>query len=175
MYHQFGGSMMRARVGGLMGVFLTGSPSSPPNPPQLTDETATPGLQRGFYIGVGLLRLVIPPQATRLFFGFRDSSRWSSSVGAVAVTVTERSWCDPDDADGDGDVDNDDLSLLLANWGSETATCNEGEFSGVPPVDDDLSLLPANWTGSLAAVPEPATFGLIALSGLALILEKADI
>jgi len=71
--------------------------------------------------------------------------------------------CDPGDADQDGDVDDDDLSLLLANWGSEDAKCTEGEFSGVAPVnDDDLSLLLANWTGPLpAAVPEPATIALL--------------
>ena len=62
------------------------------------------------------------------------------------------------DADRDEDVDDDDLSLLLANWGSQTASWGEGEFSGTPPVnDDDLSLLLANWTGPLAgAVPATA-------------------
>ena len=73
--------------------------------------------------------------------------------------------CGPD-IDGDGDVDDDDLSLLLANWGSETAGCSEGEFNGVPPVDDDdLSLLLANWTGSgAAAVPEPVAMVLVGLA-----------
>ena len=81
--------------------------------------------------------------------------------------------CDPGDADQDGDVDDDDLSLLLANWGGNV-DCTRGEFSGVSPVnDDDLSLLLANWTGALAAaVPEPATIGLIALGGLALLRRK---
>jgi len=78
--------------------------------------------------------------------------------------------CEPGDADGDGDVDDDDLSLLLANWGSETAGCTKGEFSGVPPVDDDdLSLLLANWTGPLAsAVPEPTSAALVLLGAAAL-------
>jgi len=78
------------------------------------------------------------------------------------------------DADFDGDVDDDDLSLLLANWGSETAGWGQGEFNSTLPVDDDdLSLLLANWTGPLpAAVPEPATIGLIALGGLALLRGK---
>ena len=80
--------------------------------------------------------------------------------------------CDPGDADQDGDVDDDDLSLLLANWGG-TVDCTKGEFSGAAPVDDDdLSLLLANWTGSTAAVPEPATIGLIALGALALLRRK---
>ena len=80
--------------------------------------------------------------------------------------------CNPGDADDDGDVDDDDLSLLLANWGSETATCAEGEFSETPPVnDDDLSLLLANWTGPLvAAVPEPTTMVLLA-AGAAVLLR----
>ena len=79
--------------------------------------------------------------------------------------------CSPGDADGDSDVDDDDLSLLLANWGSEVATCAQGEFSEVPPVDDDdLSLLLANWTGPLgAAVPEPATMLLIGLAAPAML------
>ena len=65
---------------------------------------------------------------------------------SVSVSMPE---CSPGDADGDGVVDDDDLSLLLANWGSEIADCTQGEFSGVPPVnDDDLSLLLANWTGT---------------------------
>ena len=70
--------------------------------------------------------------------------------------------CNPGDADRDGDVDDDDLSLLLANWGSDV-DCTKGEFSGAAPVnDDDLSLLLANWTGSQdAAVPEPATVMLL--------------
>ena len=68
----------------------------------------------------------------------------------------------PGDADLDGDVDDDDLSLLLAGWGQNT-DWSHGEFDGVPPVDDsDLSLLLAHWTGS-AAVPEPATLGLVAV------------
>ena len=78
--------------------------------------------------------------------------------------------CDPGDADGDGDVDDDDLSLLLANWGSETAGCGQGEFSDAPPVnDDDLSLLLANWTGSPpAAVPEPTAMAILAAGTLIL-------
>ena len=78
--------------------------------------------------------------------------------------------CDPGDADADGDVDDDDLSLLLANWGSETATCRQGEFSGSAPVnDDDLSLLLANWTGSPpGAVPGPTTMAILAACALIL-------
>ena len=76
--------------------------------------------------------------------------------------------CNPGDADDDGDVDDDDLSLLLSNWGGNV-DCTKGEFSGTPPVDDDdLSLLLSNWTGSPAAVPEPATVGILLLGAVAL-------
>jgi len=96
--------------------------------------------------------------------GDGDSSIWYAN--RVAYESAGAAPCDPGDADGDGDVDDDDLSLLLANWGSETAACAQGEFNGVPPVDDDdLSLLLANWTGSpAAAVPEPATIALLAVA-----------
>ena len=88
----------------------------------------------------------------------------------LTLDYTATGTCNPGDADADGDVDDDDLSLLLANWASETATCAEGEFSNVPPVnDDDLSLLLANWTGSQdAAVPEPATIVILAAGVLVL-------
>ena len=83
------------------------------------------------------------------------------------------------DGDLDGDVDDDDLSLLLAHWGQDVISdpdggWGKGEFSeGSPINDDDLSLLLANWTGSQAsAVPEPATMGLLAIGGLAMIRRK---
>ena len=86
----------------------------------------------------------------------------------IAMIRTESELCVldgfiPGDADNDGDVDDDDLSLLLPNWGGETADCGEGEFSGAAPVnDDDLSPLLANWT-AVAAVPKPVTIGLVGL------------
>ena len=97
-----------------------------------------------------------------------DYLRWNPDT-----VIGDGPGCDPGDADQDGDVDDDDLSLLLANWGGNV-DCTKGEFSGVQPVnDDDLSLLLANWTGPLtAAVPEPATIGLIAFGGLAVLRRK---
>ena len=104
--------------------------------------------------------------------GEGDSSVWFAN--RVAYESGSAPVCDPGDADGDGDVDDDDLSLLLANWGSETASCAQGEFSGAVPVnDDDLSLLLANWTGALAsAVPEPATMALLVLVAPALLRAR---
>ena len=85
--------------------------------------------------------------------------------GAYVVTTTEIALV-MGDADRDTDVDDDDLSLLLANWGTGTSW-GQGDFKDDDTVnDDDLSLLLANWTGSVAAVPEPATLGLLVLFGL---------
>ncbi len=79
------------------------------------------------------------------------------------------------DANGDGFVDDNDLSLLLANWATDTDWAH-GEFSGEAPVDDnDLSLLLANWTGSEPAgmtVPEPASLAFLTLGGLGLLRRR---
>ena len=77
----------------------------------------------------------------------------------------------PGDFAGDGAVEGADLSLLLGNWGADVATVPaawDGDPPTAPFVDgDDLSRLLGNWgntTGagaSIAAVPEPASFGLV--------------
>lgn len=72
------------------------------------------------------------------------------------------------DANRDGSVDDDDLSLLLANWGTQT-DWSHGEFSESWPVDDDdLSLLLSHWTGSAGTIPEPATIALLLAGALGL-------
>jgi len=103
-----------------------------------------------------------------------STAQGHGSYAYFKVEVGAGGECSPGDADKDGDVDDDDLSLLLANWGSETAGCSQGEFSGAAPVnDDDLSLLLANWTGPLAgAVPEPATMLLMGLAAPALLRPR---
>ena len=96
------------------------------------------------------------------------------------------------DADADGDVDDDDLSLTLANWGTGTAWA-QGDFKDDDTVnDDDLSMLLANWDGlpgssaaasanlmaagssawQGAAIPEPATLGLLALGGMGMLCRN---
>ncbi|KKL04419.1 hypothetical protein LCGC14_2616250 [marine sediment metagenome] len=80
------------------------------------------------------------------------------------------------DVDLSGYVDDDDLSLVLANWGTETEwTDGDLDSSGLVD-DDDLSLLLANWGAGPApapeAIPEPATLSLLAIGGLALLRRK---
>jgi len=137
-----------------------------------------------FYVGSTLTNEDLEPLGagdigeTRIIFGGAATGNDGAGVTdyslvrfEIGMHIPQPDTCSPGDADGDGDVDDDDLSLLLAHWGG-TVDCTKGEFSGVPPVnDDDLSLLLAHWTGSLA-VPEPATLGLLAVSGLVLLQRR---
>jgi len=116
-------------------------------------------LQQEFYIGLGLVGLVVPPGATRLFLSLHDGYEWSNNVGSVDVTITPGPTCSPGDVDCDGDVDGDDLGILAFNYTGPGATekeCTQGDFDGDGDVDgDDLGILAYNYTGPLA-VPEPA-------------------
>lgn len=75
------------------------------------------------------------------------------------------------DANLDMAVNVGDLSILVANWGSTTGDWLHGDFNGDVEVNvGDLSVLVANWGG--AAVPEPATIGLILFGALAAIRRR---
>ena len=137
----------------------------------LADGSVTPGMRMALFIG-----------QTDNALQFSDLSDDGLALfdAAVAFGLTRTPEphvpdCNPGDADDDGDVDDDDLSLLLANWGSDVTGegdggCSKGEFNDTAPVDDDdLSLLLANWTGQLsAAIPEPTALGLLAVGAVAI-------
>jgi len=90
------------------------------------------------------------------------------------------------DSDGDGDVDLNDLSNLAAAYGVTTnGQWGQGDFDSDGDIDlNDLSSLAANYgTGeaaafadfqALAAVPEPAALGLLALGGTALVRRHVN-
>ena len=105
-----------------------------------------------------------------------DGTRWfvnietnTSEATILAILIG--------DVDLSGHVDDDDLSLLLANWGTGN-TWGTGDLNDSGTVDDDdLSLILAQWNMGAPpmdgeAVPEPATLGLLAAGGLALIRRR---
>ncbi len=77
------------------------------------------------------------------------------------------------DANLDGSVGIGDLAVLAGNWYEEGMTWGEGDFTGDGWTTlGDLSLLAASWDSTLslpAGVPEPTTFLLLALGGMALL------
>ncbi len=124
-----------------------------------------------------IARVVLPSGATGSYdvqLGALDADGLPLG-GRFGGTLTALLGPTPGDATADGWVDDNDLSLLLANWGSNV-DWSHGEFSGVPPVDDnDLSLLLANWTGTgpkTLTVPEPAGLALLCLGGLSLFRRR---
>ncbi|MCO6043475.1 PEP-CTERM sorting domain-containing protein [Aeoliella sp. ICT_H6.2] len=97
-----------------------------------------------------------------------------------AVTVPVGPDFLPGDFDGSGGVEDGDLTLLLSNWNSPSASV-PGTWDGDQPIgdnidDDELTRLLSNWNTfsgavSAVAVPEPGTMvllvgGLMGLVGL---------
>jgi len=83
------------------------------------------------------------------------------------------------DASGDHQVGTGDLALMAGSWlGSGKAWAN-GDFTGDGVVGTgDLALMAGNWLWMMPSpapdqpIPEPATMGLLALSGLALLRRR---
>ena len=83
--------------------------------------------------------------------------------------------CNPGDANGDGVVNLLDLDVLGQNYGVTTgAECTDGDFDADGDVDlVDLDTLGRNYGETYpGGVPEPATMGLLALGGLALLRRR---
>mgnify|MGYP001034741967 CR=1 FL=1 len=92
----------------------------------------------------------------------------------------------PGDADWDGDVDADDFDIVTTWWDPDgtTRTWEQGDFDADGAVGNtDFAILLSNWTGSAASleqsldssatiVPEPATLGLLAVGGAALLARR---
>jgi autotransporter-associated beta strand protein len=106
---------------------------------------------------------------------------WDDSNLLIDGTLAVITGGIPGDTDGDGDVDDADLGTAFANYtgplgvGVGNKTVADGDTDGDGDVDDaDLGAAFAAYTGPLAAaaVPEPTSFALVGLGGLALIRRR---
>ncbi|MEM6749993.1 MAG: dockerin type I domain-containing protein [Planctomycetota bacterium] len=103
-----------------------------------------------------------------LFLGTADANAFifDTSFALVAPTAL------PGDANGDGVVDLLDFDVLAQNFGSNTGNgAADGDFNGDGTVDLlDFDILAQNFGAtSPAAVPEPASLGLLGLGAAALV------
>jgi len=74
------------------------------------------------------------------------------------------------DANGDGIVNIFDINLVSSNWGS-SGPSGDANNDGIVNIFD-VNLISSNWGatgGSVAAVPEPASWGLAVVAALALV------
>ena len=81
----------------------------------------------------------------------------------------------PGDLDGDGFVGNNDLDTVLVDWGHSPPILPNSDPSGDGSVgQDDLDIVLGDWGRGVppASVPEPATLGMFALCGLAMLRRK---
>ena len=118
----------------------------------------------------------------RTYYSPPDSNyaiRVSSYADFIDSIVSTQAGVVPGDADLDGEVGVGDLGILAANWGT-AGTWADGDFSRDLLVGSaDLGILAANWgvgdsspaggstaAISLAGVPEPATWVLLAAAAL---------
>ena len=140
---------------------------------------------RDFRLGDGLTlngELVL---GTGLLSGeWLDGTRWVVDIGsndptatilAVLQAVTNG---EPGDLNGDGFVGGDDLDIVRSFWGQSVTPGNK--LHGDPSEDgfvggDDLDEVRAHWgegTPPMAEVPEPASFILLTMGTLALLVHS---
>lgn len=99
-YEDFGVSILDlADLNLLVGVFSDAAgPTAGSAPSRLTvgvDAMTTPLMNQSFAIGTGLLDLMVPVGATRLYFGLQDGYEWTNNAGEVRVVVTDTSVPEP--------------------------------------------------------------------------------
>ncbi len=86
----------------------------------------------------------------------------------------------PGDVNADGFVDGSDLSIVISNWGQSVPSGESGDLDGNGIVDgSDYSEVISYWGQSSlpqspAAIPEPATLGLLLLGVLALLRRRHE-
>ena len=91
-YEDFGVSILDlADLNLLVGVFSDAAgPTLGGAPSRLTvgvDDMTTPLLNQSFAIGTGLLDIMVPVGATRLYLGLQDGYEWTNNAGSVRVVV----------------------------------------------------------------------------------------
>ena len=104
-----------------------------------------------------------------------NDSGWIVGDGVNSAGATDGFLLKPvplGDANGDGKVDINDLTIVQANYGKTTGmTWQTGDFNGDGKVDiNDLTIIQTNYLtnngSSLAAVPEPSSFLMLAVATL---------
>jgi sugar lactone lactonase YvrE len=81
------------------------------------------------------------------------------------------------DLTGDNFVGQDDMNVILDAWGDEVEDGFAGDFNGDNFIgQDDLNVILAEWgngaTPAIVATPEPSTFVLVTIAGLALAFQR---
>ena len=83
--------VLNSQLNALVGVFLTDAAplafSAPASLDFTTSSMTSPLLQQTFVIGSGLINILVPTGATKLYFGLNDGYEWLNNQGEMNVTV----------------------------------------------------------------------------------------
>ena len=105
----------------------------------------------------------------------KPNQTFPNAWGDIQLNVTHYALAIEGDLNGDGFVGLDDLDIVLNNWNQNVTAGDllQGDPSGDGFVGlDDLDTILNNWnagTPPAVEIPEPATFALSLLGGLALL------